>query len=129
MLPGVSLSFHESPADTWGDTRKNVRTTRSSKTGIPQDRMNGQFVAEWPDLLWVADFIYVSTCQGFAYVALAYTQRLNDAVLLASIGSTGDSYANTMAESISGLYKAEMIRRQSWKTRQDVELAMLKWVD
>ena len=47
----------------------------------------------------------------------------------AATGSTGDSYDNAMAESINGLYKAEVIHRQSWKTRQDVELATLKWVD
>jgi putative transposase len=42
-----------------GVTRgKNVRTTRSSKTETPQDRVNRQFVAERPDLLWVADFTY-----------------------------------------------------------------------
>ena len=165
-----------------GVTRgKSVRTTRSNKAETPQDRVNRQFVAERPDSLWVADFTYVSTWQGFAYVAfiidvfagvivgwrvsstmetsfvldaleqalwarrpsgtihhsdkgsqyvsLAYTQRLQDAELLASTGSTGDSYDNAMAESINGLYKAEVIHRQSWKTRQDVELATLKWVD
>ncbi|AFG40043.1 IS629 transposase orfB [Escherichia coli P12b] len=67
--------------------------------------------------------------KGSQYVSLAYTQRLQDAELLASTGSTGDSYDNAMAESINGLYKAEVIHRQSWKTRQDVELATLKWVD
>lgn len=53
-----------------GVTRgKSVRTTRSSKADTPLDRVNRQFVAECPDLLWVADFTYVSTWQGFAYVA------------------------------------------------------------
>jgi len=60
-------------------------------------------------------------------VSLAYTQRLNDAALLASTGSTADSYDNAMAKSINGRYKAEVIHRQSWKMRQDVELATLKW--
>ena len=67
--------------------------------------------------------------KGSQYVSLAYTQRLIDGALLASTGSKGDSYDNAMAESINGLYKAEVIHRQSWKTRQDVELATLKWVD
>lgn len=63
------------------------------------------------------------------YVSLAYTQRLQEAELLASTGSTGDSYDNAMAESINALYKAEVIHRQSWKNRQEVELATLAWVE
>ncbi|MGL1971124.1 IS3 family transposase [Escherichia coli] len=162
----------------WG---KKVRTTVSRKTVATGDRVNRQFVAERPDQLWVADFTYVSTWQGFVYVAfiidvfagyivgwrvsssmettfvldaleqalwarrpsgtihhsdkgsqyvsLAYTERLKEAGLLASTGSTGDSYDNAMAESINGLYKAEVIHRKSWKNRAEVELATLTWVD
>nr|WP_171769615.1 IS3 family transposase [Shigella dysenteriae] len=160
---------------------KKVRTTISRKAVAAGDRVNRQFVAERPDQLWVADFTYVSTWQGFVYVAfiidvfagyivgwrvsssmettfvldaleqalwarrpsgtvhhsdkgsqyvsLAYTQRLKEAGLLASTGSTGDSYDNAMAESINGLYKAEVIHRKSWKNRAEVELATLTWVD
>ncbi|WP_434082076.1 IS3 family transposase [Escherichia coli] len=160
---------------------KKVRTTISRKAVAAGDRVNRQFVAERPDQLWVADFTYVSTWQGFVYVAfiidvfagyivgwrvsssmettfvldaleqalwarrpsgtvhhsdkgsqyvsLAYTQRLKEAGLLASTGSTGDSYDNAMAESINGLYKAEEIHRKSWKNRAEVELATLTWVD
>ncbi len=60
--------------------------------------------------------------KGSQYVSLAYTQRLKEAGLLASTGSTGDSYDNAMAESINGLYKAEVIHRKSWKNRAEVEL-------
>ncbi|AXZ40659.1 IS3 family transposase [Escherichia coli] len=67
--------------------------------------------------------------KGSQYVSLAYTQRLKEAGLLASAGSTGDSYDNAMAESINGLYKAEVIHRKSWKNRAEVELATLTWVD
>ncbi|EHX9030710.1 IS3 family transposase [Escherichia coli] len=160
---------------------KKVRTTISRKAVAAGDRVNRQFMAERPDQLWVADFTYVSTWQGFVYVAfiidvfagyivgwrvsssmettfvldaleqtlwarrpsgtvhhsdkgsqyvsLAYTQRLKEAGLLASTGSTGDSYDNAMAESINGLYKAEVIHRKSWKNRAEVELATLTWVD
>ncbi|EFC4020946.1 IS3 family transposase [Escherichia coli] len=160
---------------------KKVRTTISRKAVAAGDRVNRQFVAERPDQLWVADFTYVSTWQGFVYVAfiidvfagyivgwrvssamettfvldaleqalwarrpsgtihhsdkgsqyvsLAYTQRLKEAGLLASTGSTGDSYDNAMAESINGLYKAEVIHRKSWRNRAEVELATLTWVD
>ncbi|EMN6641218.1 IS3 family transposase [Escherichia coli] len=160
---------------------KKVRTTISRKAVAAGDRVNRQFVAERPDQLWVADFTYVSTWQGFVYVAFiidvfagyivewrvsssmettfvldaleqalwarrpsgtihhsdkgsqyvstAYTERLKEAGLLASTGSTGDSYDNAMAESINGLYKAEVIHRKSWKNRAEVELATLTWVD
>ncbi|MGC4131392.1 IS3 family transposase [Escherichia coli] len=160
---------------------KKVRTTISRKAVAAGDRVNRQFVAERPDQLWGADFTYVSTWQGFVYVAfiidvfagyivewrvsssmettfvldaleqalwarrpsgtihhsdkgsqyvsLAYTERLKEAGLLASTGSTGDSYDNAMAESINGLYKAEVIHRKSWKNRAEVELATLTWVD
>ncbi|MBA8092077.1 IS3 family transposase [Escherichia coli] len=67
--------------------------------------------------------------KGSQYVSLAYTQRLKEAGLLASTGSTGDSYDNAMAESINSLYKAEVIHRKSWKNRAEVELATLTWVD
>ncbi len=162
---------------------KSVKTTRSGKERCTADDLvNRQFVAEKPNQLWVADFTYVTTWQGFAYVAfiidvfagvivgwrvsstmetslvldaleqalwvrrpdggiihhndrgsqyvsLAYTQRLKEAEAMASVGTVGDSYDNALAESINGLYKAEVIHRQSWKNRQDVELATLDWVD
>ncbi|STM37082.1 truncated transposase [Escherichia coli] len=57
----------------------------------------------------------ITSDKGSQYVSLAYTQRLKEAGLLASTGSTGDSYDNAMAESINGLYKAEVIHRKSWE--------------
>lgn len=46
-----------------------------------------------------------------------------------SVGSKGDSYDNALAETINGLYKAELIhRRAPWKTKESVELATLEWV-
>ena len=53
--------------------------------------------------------------KGSLHVSLAYTQRLKEAGLPASTGSTGDSYDNAMAENINGLYKAEVIHRNRWK--------------
>ncbi|HBC1013047.1 TPA: transposase [Escherichia coli] len=67
--------------------------------------------------------------KGSQYVSLAYTQWLREAGLLASTGSSGAPYDNAMAESINGLYKAEVIHRKSWKNRAEVELATLTWVD
>lgn len=162
---------------------KGVKTTRSDKdAATPDDLVNRRFMAERPNQLWVADFTYVRTAQGFVYVAfivdvfagvivgwrvstsmetslvldaleqalwarrpgkgvihhsdrgsqyvsLAYSKRLKDAEILASVGTTGDSYDNAMAESINGLYKTEVIHRGSWKNRTEVELATLDWVD
>ena len=162
---------------------KRVKTTISRAEDIyPLDRVNRQFTASRPNALWVADFTYVSTWQGFVYVAfvidvfsrfivgwkvsasartdfvldaleqalyarrpveglihhsdrgvqyvsIRYTERLAGAGIEASVGSVGDSYGNALAETINGLYKTEVIHRQSWKSREAVELETLKWVD
>ena len=165
---------------------KPVRTTISDpKLVCPLDRVQRQFTADRPNALWVSDFTYVSTWQGFVYVAfvidvfarrivgwrasssartdfvldaleqalyarkpvgpdrlvhhsdrgvqyvsIRYTERLAEAGLEPSVGSVGDSYDNALAETINGLYKAEVIhRRPSWRTRHEVEWATLAWVD
>jgi len=67
---------------------------------------------------------------GSQYTSFAYTQRLIDAGVEASVGSVGDAYDNALAETTIGLYKTEKIRREGpWKTLADVELATLEWVD
>ena len=63
------------------------------------------------------------------YVSIRYTERLDQAGIRPSVGSRGDSYDNALAETINGLYKAELIhRRGPWTTRESVELATLQWV-
>ncbi|WP_217907157.1 IS3 family transposase [Massilia sp. BJB1822] len=164
---------------------KVVRTTASDKAApCPLDRVNRQFHANRPNQLWVSDFTYVSTWQGFVYVtfvidvfarrivgwrvshsmrtdfvldaleqalyarqperegalvhhsdrgsqyvSIRYSERLAEVGIEPSVGSKGDSYDNAMAETINGLYKAELIhRRAPWKTREALELATLEWV-
>jgi transposase InsO family protein len=164
---------------------KIVRTTiADTAASCPSDRVNRQFKADRPNQLWVSDFTYVSTWQGWLYVAfvidvfarrivgwrvsssmqtdfvldaleqalyarqpekseglvhhsdrgsqylsIRYTERLAQAGIEPSVGSRGDSYDNALAESINGLYKAELIHRKApWKTRASVELATLEWV-
>jgi transposase InsO family protein len=164
---------------------KTVRTTvPDAKAPCPLDRVNRAFKAQRPNQLWVSDFTYVSTWQGFVYVAfvidvyarfivgwrvsssmhtdfvldaleqalyarqsqrngalvhhsdrgsqyvsIRYSERLAEAGIEPSVGSKGDSYDNALAETINGLYKAELIhRRAPWKTREAVELATLEWV-
>lgn len=64
------------------------------------------------------------------YVSIKYTERLIEAGLEPSVGSVGDSYDNALAETINGLYKAEVIyRRGPWRNFQAVEFATLEWVD
>ncbi|SAI43975.1 integrase catalytic subunit [Bordetella ansorpii] len=164
---------------------KRLRTTIADDAASrPLDRVNRQFRADRPNQLWVSDFTYVSTWQGWLYVAfvidvyarrivgwrvsksmttdfvldaleqalyarqpgnngslthhsdrgsqyvsIRYSERLAEAGIEPSVGSRGDSYDNALAETINGLYKAELIhRRAPWKSRESVELATLEWV-
>ena len=68
--------------------------------------------------------------RGVQYVSIKYTERLAEAGIEPSVGSVGDSYDNALAETINGLYKAEVIhRRGPWRTFEAVEFATLEWVD
>ena len=164
---------------------KVVRTTIANVVApCPLDRVHRQFKADRPNQLWVSDFTYVSTWQGWLYVAfvidvfarrivgwrvsnsmqtdfvldaleqalyarqpeqsdglvhhsdrgsqyisIRYTERLAQAGIEPSVGSRGDSYDNALAESVNGLYKAELIhRRTPCKTRAARGPATLEWV-
>jgi putative transposase len=66
---------------------------------------------------------------GTQYTAMRYTDRLAEAGIAPSIGSVGDSFDNAMAESIIGLYKAEVInRRHRWDSLEQVEWETMRWV-
>ena len=68
--------------------------------------------------------------RGVQYLAIRYTERLDQAGAVRSVGSKGDSYDNAAAESLNGLYKTELIRRRGpWRGPDDVELATLEYVD
>ncbi len=164
---------------------KRIRTTIPDQSKpCPLDLVNREFHADRPNRLWVADFTYVSTWQGWLYVAfvidayakrivgwrasssmttdfvldaleqalydrqpdpagglihhsdrgsqyvsIRYSERLDEAGINPSVGSTGDAYDNALAETINGLYKAEVIHeRGPWSTKAAVELATLEWV-
>jgi transposase InsO family protein len=161
-----------------------LTTISDKKAPCPLDHVNREFKAPRPNVLWVSDFTYVATWQGFVYVAfvidvfarkivgwrvsrsahagfvldaleqalhdrrpvggglvhhsdrgvqyvsIKYTERLAEAGLVPSVGSVGDSYDNALAETINGLYKAEVIhRRGPWRTMEAVEFATLEWVE
>jgi len=64
------------------------------------------------------------------YVSIRYSEHLAEAGIEPSVGSVGDSYDNALAETINGLYKAEVIhRRGPWRSFEAVEFATLEWVD
>jgi transposase InsO family protein len=68
--------------------------------------------------------------RGVQYVSISYTERLAEAGIEPSVGSVGDSYDNALAETIIGLYKAELIYKEGpWRGIEQVELATLDWVD
>jgi putative transposase len=68
--------------------------------------------------------------RGSQYVSIRYSERLAEAGIEPSVGSVGDSYDNALAETINGLYKAEVIhRRGPWRSFEAVEYATLEWVD
>lgn len=164
---------------------KKPRTTIPDKAlPCPLDRVNRPFHAPAPNVLWVSDFTYVATWQGFVYVAfvidvyarcivgwrasraanagfvldaleqaiyqrrpaqdqrvhhsdrgsqslsIKYTERLAEAKIAPSVGGVGDSYDNALAETINGLFKAEVIhRRGPWRNFEAVEDATLEWVE
>ncbi|WP_085985377.1 IS3 family transposase [Methylobacterium radiotolerans] len=79
--------------------------------------------------LWGGGLVHHSD-RGSQYLALRYTERLAEAGVEPSVGSVGDSYDNALAETINGLFKAEVIhRRGPWRSFEAVEFATLEWVD
>jgi transposase InsO family protein len=122
---------------------KPVRTTISDKAApCPLDRVNRQFQAPRPNALWVSDFTYVATRAGFVYVAFVIdtfarriTSRSNTPSAWPRPGSSRPSVAsatatdNALAETINGLYKAEVIhRRGPWRSFEAVEFATLEYI-
>ena len=101
------------------------RVDRSMKTELVLDALE--------QALWARknrfELIHHSD-RGSQYLSIRYTERLAEAGIIASVGTTGDSYDNALAETIIGLYKAEVIHhRGPWKGREAVEYATLEWVD
>lgn len=67
--------------------------------------------------------------RGVQYRAIRYTQALDEAGAVASVGSRGDSYDNAMAEALNSLYKHELIYKKGpWTSTNAVEIATAEWV-
>ena len=76
------------------------------------------------------DGLICHTDAGSQFTSVRYTERLDEIGARPSIGTVADSYDNALAETVNGLFKTELIRRQApWRTVDDVELATLGWVD
>lgn len=104
------------------------RTAASMPTALPLDALE---MALWTRTQAdeLVDGLIHHSDAGSQYTSIRYTNRLADAGAVASIGSTGDSYDNALAESTIGLYKAECVRAEGpWRNVDDVELATMSWV-
>ena len=102
------------------------RVSSSMRTDFVLDALEQALYARQPErdegLICLSD-------RGSQYVSIRYSERLAEAGIEPSVGSKGDSYDNALAETINGLYKAELIhRRAPWKTKESLELATLEWV-
>ena len=103
------------------------RVSTSLRTELALDALE---MAIWTRQGEALDGLVHHSDRGGQYLAIRYTERLAEAGAIASVGSRGDSYDNALAETVNGLFKAELIRRQGpWRTAGQVELATLAWVD
>jgi len=88
---------------------------------------NRRSMTEGPPAAAASSIIAIAASQ---YLSIKYTERLAEAGIEPSVSSVGDSYDNALAETINGLYKAEVIhRRGPWRNFEAVEFATLEWVD
>jgi len=102
------------------------RVSRSAHAGFVLDALEQALHDRKP----VSGALVHHSDRGVQYVSIKYTERLVEAGLVPSVGSVGDSYDNALAETINGLYKAEVIhRRGPWRSLEAVEYATLEWVD
>ena len=164
-----------------GSTR---RTTIPGLAPVPaEDLVQRDFSADRPDKLWLADFTYIRTGEGWSYLAVVldvhtrrivgwklashmrqslvsdafemalagrqeyenrsmiahsdngaqytsyeYTKRLVEAGIAPSRGRTGTALDNAMAESVISTIKTELTKRTTWKTRLQLELALVVYI-
>ena len=101
------------------------RVSKSLRSDLALDALE-QAIHMRPDL----DQLIHHSDRGVQYVSIRYTERLAEAGIEPSVGSVGDSYDNAMAETIFGLFKAEVIWPNGpWRSLEEVEFATLEWVD
>ena len=103
------------------------RASRTAHAGFVLDALEQALYERRPER---SDALIHHSDRGSQYVSIKYSERLAEAGIEPSVGSVGDSYDNALAETINGLYKAELIhRRAPWRSFETVEFATLEWVD
>lgn len=103
------------------------RVSRSAEAGFVLDALEQAIHARQPAKCGA---LVHHSDRGSQYLSIRYTERLDDAGIAPSVGSVGDSYDNALAETVIGLFKTEVIRRQGpWRSFEAVEFATLTWVD
>ena len=113
--------------DTYARRIVGWRASRTAHTGFVLDALEQALHDRRP--LHRGGLVHHSD-RGSQYVSIRYSERLAEAGIEPSVGSVGDSYDNALAETINGLYKAEVIhRRGPWRSFEAVEFATLEWVD
>lgn len=101
------------------------RVSRTMTTDLVLDALEQALYARRPS---DSDNLIHHSDRGAQYVPVRYTECLVEVGIDPSVGSKGDSYDNALAETINGLYKAEVIhRRGPWKSMESMEQATLKW--
>ena len=111
--------------DTFANKIVGWRASRSQQTQFVLDALEQALYERRP-----ADNLIHHSDRGSQYLSIKYTQRLADAGLEPSVGTVGCSYDNALAETMIGLFKAEVIHRLGpWKSADAVEWETLKWVD
>jgi len=103
--------------------------SNSLRTDLALDALEMGFWTRRRDDQDVTDLIHHSD-KGVQYVAVRYTQRLAEAGAVASVGSTGDSYDNALAEAFNSLFKGELVcNKGPWRGHDDLEIAVAEYVD
>jgi putative transposase len=111
--------------DAFSRTIVGWRVRSSLHTDLALDALEMAMFARGPGL----EGLIHHSDRGSQYLSVRYTERLAEAEVVNSVGSRGDSYDNALAESVNGLYKAELIHRQGpWRSVDQVELATARWV-
>lgn len=111
--------------DVFGRVIVGWRASNSLRTGLALDALEQALHARV-----TTDRLVHHSDRGVQYLSICYTERLAEAGIESSVGSIGDSYDNALAETVNGLYKTEVIRRQGpWRNLEEVEFATLEWVD
>jgi putative transposase len=111
--------------DVYSRTIVGWRVAANMRTDMVLDALN---MASWHRGAHL-DGLVCHSDAGSQFTSIRYTERLDEIGARPSIGSVADSYDNALAETVNGLYKTELIRRQApWRTVDDIELATLSWV-